>query len=84
MVGFQNPDGTREFGILSFEDTGTESYLGYYAVDPSVPFTRAGNPDWIVSNRVTDADFFIEKGVFRVRLTGPAGETITYAATPRL
>lgn len=84
VVGFQNADGTREFGILSFEDTGTESYLGYYSVDPSVPFSGAGNPDWIVSKRVTDADFFIENGVFRIQLTGPAGETITYAATPRL
>jgi hypothetical protein len=84
VVGFLNPDGSREFGILSFEDNSGDPFLGYYAVDPTVPFTSAGSPNWIVSRQVSDADFFLENGVFRLRLTGPAGETITYTATPRL
>ena len=84
VLGFLNPDGTREFGIISFETNGGNSQLGYYTLDPSVPFTNAGNPDWLISRRVDNADFFVDNGVFRLRLTGPAGETITYAGTPRL
>jgi hypothetical protein len=84
VVGFQDADGDREFGIISFETYGEESYLGYYNVDPTVPFTNAGSPDWLISRSVSDADFFVQSGVFRVRLTGPNGETITYSGTPRL
>lgn len=84
VVGFLNPDGSREFGILSFEDNSGDPFLGYYSVDPTTPFTNAGNPDWIVSNQITDADFFVDNGVFRVQLTGPSGESITYTGTPRL
>jgi len=84
VVGFINPDGTRQFGIISFETGGGDATLGYYNLDPTIPFTNAGNPDWLISRRVQDADFFVDNGVFRVRLTGPAGETITYAGTPRL
>ena len=79
-----NPDGTREFGLISFETISGDSQLGYYHLDPTVPFTTAGNPDWLISRQVEDADFFVENGIFRVRLTGPAGETITYSGTPRL
>lgn len=84
VLGYLNPDGTRDFGIISFETSSGDSQLAYYAVDPTVPFTNAGNPDWLISRRVQDADFFVEGGVFRMQLTGPAGELITYSGTPRL
>ena len=84
VVGYLNPDGTRHFGIISFETDGGDSHLGYYTLDPTIPFTNAGNPDWLISRRVEDAEFFVDNGVFRLRLTGPAGEMITYAGTPRL
>ncbi|NNC89851.1 MAG: hypothetical protein HKN82_15445 [Akkermansiaceae bacterium] len=84
VVGFQNPDGSRQFGLISFEDDGMDSFLGYYSIDQFTPFPGAGNPDWIISRSLTDATFFIQNDVFRVRLTGAAGESITYSGTPRL
>lgn len=84
VLAYINPDGSQQLGIISFENDGVDPRLGYYAVDPAVPFSKAGTPDWNISRRVTDADFYIESGVFRMQLTGPAGETITYAGTPRL
>ena len=70
--------------VISSEPNACDSQLGYYVVDPNVPFTKAGSPDWLISRRVENANFFIENGVFRMQLTGPAGEMITYSGTPRL
>lgn len=84
VLGFQNPDGTRQFGIIAFETINGSSVLGYYNLDPSTTFAGAGNPDWIISRQVADANFFVDSGVFRVQLFGPAGESITYSGTPRL
>ena len=84
VLGFLNPDGSEDFGIISFEsDNGTDA-LAYYNMDPAIPFTKAGNPDWLISRRVDNAEFFIQDGVFRMQLTGPAGEIVTYSGTPRL
>ena len=84
VLGFVNPDGSKDFGIVSFETNGGDEQLAYYTMDPAIPFTKAGNPDWLISRRVENADFYIENGVFRMELTGPAGERITYSGTPRL
>jgi len=84
VLGFLNPDGSEDFGIVSFETNEGRDELAYYNLDPSTPFTKAGNPDWLISRRVENAEFFIENGVFRMELTGPAGEIITYSGTPRL
>ena len=84
VLGFLNPDGSEDFGIVSFETNDGEDELAYYNLDPSVPFTKAGNPDWLISRRVENAEFFVENGVFRMELTGPAGEIITFSGTPRL
>lgn len=84
VLGYVNADGSRDFGIISFETNSGDAQLAYYAVDPTVPFTNAGNPDWLISRRVQNAKFFIQNGVFRMELTGPAGEMITYSGTPRL
>lgn len=84
VLGFLNPDGTQQFGIISFETNGDGSYLGYYTLNPLAPFPGEGNPDWIISRQVTDATFFVENGVFRMQLLGPLGEIITYSGTPRL
>lgn len=84
VLGYTSPDGSQQFGIIAFETVDEQSYLGYYNLDPSVAFAGAGNPDWIISRYVTDATFFVENGVFRMKVTGPVGETITYSGTPRL
>ena len=84
VLGFLNADGTQDYGIISFETNDGQDELAYYNMESGVAFTKAGNPDWLISRRVEAADFFIENGVFRMQLTGPAGEIITYSGTPRL
>lgn len=84
VVGFSNPDSTQDFGIISFEENSGDPFLGYYSLEAGSSFPGAGSPDWIISRRVEDAVFFVDNGVFRIQLTGPAGETITYTGTPRL
>lgn len=84
VLGYSNPDGSQQFGIIAFETVADLPQLGYYNLDPSVTFAGAGNPDWIISRQVTDVSFFIENGVFRMEISGPAGESITYSGTPRL
>jgi prepilin-type N-terminal cleavage/methylation domain-containing protein len=84
VVGFLNPDGTQDFGMVAFETIDGKSVLGYYNLPSTGAFTGAGHPDWIISRRVQNVDFFVEHGVFRLKLFGPAGESITYSGTPRL
>jgi hypothetical protein len=38
-------------------------------------------PEWFVSDRVSDVKFSMEEGILRMRLTGPSGEQITYSGT---
>ena len=85
VLGFKDPETNNlNFGILSFENTGTDTYLAYYNVEQFGAPPTEGSPDWIISHQVTDANFFVENGVFRMTLTGPNGENITYSGTPRL
>ncbi len=37
------------------------------------------SPDWVISTQAADAEFFVENGVLRIRLTGPNDEEITYS-----
>lgn len=84
VVGFHNPDQTQDFGMIAYELIDGEPVLGYYNLSAAGAFAGAGNPDWIISRQVRNVDFFIQNGVFRLQLTGPAGESITYSGTPRL
>jgi type II secretory pathway component PulJ len=84
VLGYTNADGSQQFGIIAFETVEEQSYLGYYNLDPAVPFAGAGNPDWIISRHLTDVKFFVENGVLRIKVIGPVGESITYSGTPRL
>ena len=84
VLDYLNPDGSEDFGIISFESDNGKDARAYYTMDPATPFTKAGNPDWLISRQVDNAEFFIQNGVFRMQLTGPAGEIVTYSGTPRL
>ena len=84
VVGFLNPDGTQDFGMIAFETIAGQPVLGYYNLSSGGVFAGAGHPDWIISRRVQNVDFFVQNGVFRLQLFGPAGESITYSGTPRL
>jgi hypothetical protein len=76
VLNFRQPDGTMRAGILSFEDRGDGEALYYYVVPLSGPL---GEPEWAVTNKPTDVTFFVESGIIRTRLTGPAGEVITFS-----
>ncbi len=76
LLNFQQPDGTQRATILAFQNLGTGSALYYYVVPVS---GALGTPQWVVTRKPTNLRFAIESGVLRVRLTGPAGEEITYS-----
>ena len=86
VLGFINPQtGQRDFGLVSLEtDTNGNPYLGYYNQNQFGTPPTFGNPDWIISSRINNANFFVQNDVFRMTLTGPSGETITYSGTSRL
>lgn len=76
VLNFRQPDGSVRAGILSFEDRGQGDALYYYVVPVSGVLTA---PEWAVTTQPTDVKFFVESGILRTRLTGPAGEEITFS-----
>lgn len=78
VLNFRQPDGTLRAGILSFEDRGDGEALYYYVVPKS---GTLGEPEWAITSKPTDVSFFVESGIIRTRLTGPAGEVITFSGS---
>jgi hypothetical protein len=76
VLNFRQPDGTFRAGILSFEDRGAGNALYYYVIPLSGVLE---DPEWAVTSRPTNVSFFVESGIIRTRLTGPAGEEITFS-----
>lgn len=76
LLNFQQPDGSVKAAILAFENLGTGAALYYYIVPSS---GSLGAPQWAVTRKPTDVRFSIETGVLRMRLSGPAGEQVTYS-----
>jgi hypothetical protein len=76
LLNFQQPDGSVRAAILAFQDLGTGPALYYYIVPTSGALSA---PQWVVTRKPTNIRFAIETGILRVRLTGPAGEQITYS-----
>lgn len=76
LLNFQQPDGSMKAAILAFQNLGSGSALYYYIVPSS---GTLGSPQWAVTRKPTDVRFSIETGILRMRLTGPAGEQITYS-----
>lgn len=63
--------------IVAAEDVEPGSTrLGVYL---STGNSWGSTPDWVISTQAADAEFFVENGVLRVRLTGPNDEQITYS-----
>lgn len=78
VLNFREPDGTVRAGILSFEDIGSGEALYYYAV-PETGVLRT--PEWAVSTKPADVNFFVENGILRTQLTGPAGEQLFFSGS---
>ncbi|WP_411826618.1 type II secretion system protein J [Luteolibacter sp. AS25] len=78
VLNFRLPDGTVRAGILSFEDVGAGSALYYYVVPESGVLA---DPQWAISTRPTDVSFFVENGILRTKITGPAGEELFFSGS---
>ncbi|QTN32954.1 prepilin-type N-terminal cleavage/methylation domain-containing protein [Akkermansiaceae bacterium] len=76
VLNFRQPDGTVRAGILSFENRGQGNALYYYVVPVSGVLTA---PQWTITNKPSNVSFFVESGIIRTRLTGPAGEELTFS-----
>lgn len=76
VLNFRQPNGSMRAGILSYENRGQGNALYYYVVPLSGVLSA---PQWIVTNAPTNVNFFVESGILRTRLTGPAGEEITFS-----
>lgn len=76
VLNFRQPDGTVRAGILSFEDRGQGDSLYYYVVPTSGVLTE---PEWVVTSKAADVEFFMDSGIIITRLTGPAGEEISFS-----
>jgi len=78
LMNFRQPDGSMRASILAFE-TRDDRLALYYHLVPEVG--TLPEPEWFVTDRVTDVRFSIEEGILRMRLTGQGGEQITYSGT---
>ncbi len=75
-LDYRQADGTRRTGILSFEVGNRGEGLYYYVVPADGVLVE---PEWAVTTRPTNVSFFMQSGIIRCRLTGPAGEEIIFS-----
>lgn len=78
LMNFRQPDGGTRATILAFETRNDVEALYYHVVPDSGALP---DPEWFVTDRAADVAFSIEEGILRMRLTGRAGEQITYSGT---
>jgi len=78
VLNYRQPDGSLRAGILSFENRGQGTALYYYVVPVSGVLNT---PQWAITNKPTNVSFFMDSGVIRARITGPAGEEIIFSGT---
>jgi hypothetical protein len=76
VLNFRQPDGAVRAGILSFEDRGQGNALYYYVVPVSGILSA---PQWAITTKPANVSFSVESGIIRTRLTGPAGEELTFS-----
>ena len=76
-LGFRNPNGSFEEGIVAFETVGGNK-LNFYSFTGGV---WNGVPNWTISQQPSTVTFADTNGIVLVTLTGPMGEQITYGGT---
>ena len=76
VLNYRQPDGSFRAGILSYEDRGQGNALYYYVVPVSGVLQ---DPQWAVTKKPANVAFFMDSGVIRARITGPAGEEIIFS-----
>lgn len=66
------------FGVIAFNRSAKR--LDYYHVN-SMAALNANSPQWSISTQVSNAVFYVQNGVLRIKLTGPNSEEIIYSTT---
>lgn len=66
------------FGVIAFDSD--ENKLNYYHL-ASMAELAVATPEWSISSQVSDANFFVQNGVLRFKLTGANGAEIIYSTT---
>lgn len=77
VLEYRHSDGSIREGVLSFENRGHGNALYYYL--RSAQTGVLSNPQWTVTNKPSNVAFSVDSGVIRTRITGPAGEEITFS-----
>ena len=83
VLKFKEPNGTFRYSMLSFEEATADLERGLYFRHIR-PDQTVADPEWALTKRAADVDFFIRQGVLQVRIRGPHGEEITYSGTQQL
>ena len=78
VLNFRQPDGDMRASIIAFEETADGPRLNYYVVPES---GTLGNPQWSISRRAANVEFYMEQGILRTMLTGPEGEQLIYSGS---
>lgn len=75
VLNFRQPQGGFRRGVLSFEDRGEGDSLYYYVEAQEGVLNE---PEWTVTREAANVEFFMDAGIVVTRLTGPAGEEISF------
>jgi len=43
-----------------------------------------GQPQWTVTKKASNVNFFVDQGILRMQIEGPNGERVTYSGTMQL
>lgn len=80
LLRFKEPDGTVQASVLAFEDPGEGQGLYYRMVNGG----DLADPEWALTKRPSNVVFAIERGILRVRITGPNQEELVYSGAQQL
>ena len=78
VLNFRAPDRSVRPSILAFENTPDGDRLNYYVVPES---GAMGTPQWSVTRRAANVQFYMEQGILRTLITGPQGEQLIYSGS---
>ncbi len=77
---FEDPSSTSNssFGVIAFDSTSNN--LNYYHVN-SMAGLAVATPQWSITTQLSNAVFYVQTGVLRIKLTGPNSDEIIYSTT---
>ncbi|WP_159434930.1 PilW family protein [Rubritalea squalenifaciens] len=83
VIGFAQPDGSREFGLIEFTkaDGASTGTLKFHKLSPDASTIISS---WTITGGASNVTFGIQNGILIMTLTGPYGGQIQYAASSSL